>query len=261
LDDYQFLVFLFGSSQLLHSHTLSPKSIHDNSVLLTYENKYMYIGAIKFIDEVKTGASFAEHSPLLNDISELASWSKVNEGLAKMYKNEVLGKLPIMQHMLFGSLFQSTWTPSRSPVAPEFAIITSAMLSTLSASSQTGGGAGTGGRLEAAYERMAQEFPEDRPAQAVAPWVTSPRSPVSARTPMGSALPSPGARTPSPAPGVEIPRYDHTLPQPSTVTSFLQAFGEIPHVSPKAAEPHRVRSTSTGQSSGQSPLTQRSAEN
>lgn len=80
----------------------------------TYSKDYLYLDAIKFIKEVKSGSPFAETSPMLNDISALPSWEKINGGMLKLYEGEVLKKLPVIQHLCFGSLFPCTWTPSHS---------------------------------------------------------------------------------------------------------------------------------------------------
>lgn len=102
LDDYHFLPFLFGAFQLSsHSH-LKPKSIHNDEVVEMFADKYIYFGCIAFINDVKTTASLRWHSPMLDDISGVKTWSKVAEGMVKMYNAEVLGKLPIMQHFYFG---------------------------------------------------------------------------------------------------------------------------------------------------------------
>lgn len=103
LDDYHFLPFLWGSSQLMGHLSIRPASISHDDVLAMYSDDYLYLSAVKFVKEVKKGP-LGETSPMLNDISGVPTWGKVNAGMIKMYQAEVLGKFPIMQHMLFGSL-------------------------------------------------------------------------------------------------------------------------------------------------------------
>lgn len=105
LDDYHFLSYVFGSSQLIDHKYLKPKSIHSQDILDNFSNEYLYFSCILFIKKVKKGP-FSEHSPLLDDISGVPNWNKVNSGLLKMYKVEVLEKVPIMQHFLFGWLMK-----------------------------------------------------------------------------------------------------------------------------------------------------------
>lgn len=105
LDDYHFLPFIFGSSQLIDHKYMKPKSIHNPDILENFSSEYLYLSCIAFVKKEKKGL-FAEHSPLLDDISGVPAWKKVNSGLLKMYKAEVLEKVPIMQHFLFGWLIK-----------------------------------------------------------------------------------------------------------------------------------------------------------
>ena len=88
LDDYQFLPFLWGSSQLTDDGPIEPKQAIDERYYRGLADDYLYLGAIKYINEVKTGPFF-EHSSTLYDISNVAHWSKVDQGMLKMYHGEV----------------------------------------------------------------------------------------------------------------------------------------------------------------------------
>ncbi|KAI8871147.1 serine/threonine-protein phosphatase 2A activator [Ramicandelaber brevisporus] len=105
LDDYQFLPFYFGSSQMIgRADDLKPSVILSKDMAVQMAESNLFMAGIAHIHVTKTGPFF-EHSPVLNDIAHIPTWTKINSGLLKMFKGEVLDKFPIIQHVPFGTLF------------------------------------------------------------------------------------------------------------------------------------------------------------
>merc|ERR1712007_367302 len=104
LDDFHALPFLFGAAQLIGMEDEVPTGeVYTERIVKDYADRYLYVDAIRQVLLSKQGAPFHETSPMLYDITAVPTWQKTYVGLIKMYRAEVLGKFPVIQHFLFGS--------------------------------------------------------------------------------------------------------------------------------------------------------------
>lgn len=83
---------------VLENPDLNPNLFVDEKCVQQFKSKYMFLGCIDFIMQVKKGL-FHEHSNQLWNISGVQSWNKINEGLIKMYKKEVKLHLFNVKHL------------------------------------------------------------------------------------------------------------------------------------------------------------------
>lgn len=94
------------------SRRLRPPDILQSSIVDENAPDYLFFSSVQHINRLKRGP-FNEHSPILYNIAmTVPDWKKVNSGLVKMYKAEVLEKQPVVQHFLFGSIL--SWTDAQN---------------------------------------------------------------------------------------------------------------------------------------------------
>lgn len=117
LDDHFHLIYILGAAQFVDNRNAPPVSlVLSEHVRRSQTGHNLYLQALAFIFEIKKGP-FREHSPQLNSIqTSVHLWSKMLQGLLKMYDVEVFGKFPVMQHFRFGGVLypwihQSTHRP------------------------------------------------------------------------------------------------------------------------------------------------------
>ena len=101
VDDYVALPFVFGSSQLIDHPEVTPLNVIEENISKAHADDYIYCKWIAYIYRVKRGAFF-EHSRMLYSIRTLPHFTKLNGGMIKMYKGEIMDRFLVVQHFRFG---------------------------------------------------------------------------------------------------------------------------------------------------------------
>lgn len=120
LDDFHFLSFLFGSARLRGNEYPCPKAIEVHELANDYTYSDLSILSITstslpwhstMADDIPTVSGLPRyHTPLKHRIpfpkfiTQVKTRRMVNAGMIRMYKAEVLGKLPVVHYIPFGSI-------------------------------------------------------------------------------------------------------------------------------------------------------------
>lgn len=103
LDDHHHAIYVIGAHQMIgNPDGLMPHDSIDPHVIQRYADRYIYLQCISNVMATKKAFSFAEHSPMLAEIAKMDEWEHVARGLFRMWQGEVLGKVPVVQHLEFG---------------------------------------------------------------------------------------------------------------------------------------------------------------
>ena len=107
LDDYHHLPFLFGAAQFTGRNGVAgnytvAEVFKENKVV----DISMFVYALGIVRKSKSRTPLHLSAPVLWSISAVETWEKVTLGLLRMYLAEVLGKRPVVQHLLFGTALQ-----------------------------------------------------------------------------------------------------------------------------------------------------------
>ena len=101
---FQIMEVLNKNIQLIDNQEITPKGILDDNILKSYKDEYIYLDCVDYIKSVKTGTCFGQYAPILESITNAKNWEKIAKGLVRMYQDDVLGKIVIIQHFYFGSV-------------------------------------------------------------------------------------------------------------------------------------------------------------
>ncbi|XP_056647022.1 serine/threonine-protein phosphatase 2A activator-like [Diorhabda carinulata] len=119
LNDYQFVAFIWGSSQLVGNTELNPTCYLKRATVKRHSSQYMFLSCIQFTNRIKID-SFNRHSNQLWNLSGVSSWYGINSSLIRMYQAQILLRYSIVKHVYFGSIFTlkrvERWASVRRPI-------------------------------------------------------------------------------------------------------------------------------------------------